>query len=224
MSSPSKPHRVRSTYCSYGNGERRTGNGKGWVRIVSVEDTCRYGLRSTTMTLGNLLAAGGRWRMSRGFVSLQQCRSAPTATATSSSNDHWSSTASSSSSNIPVVSVGGGFVTVTATGLSRSQTAPPSLSRSQSTTGATTASSTPSSPKFSFLQHRRAHPPFGLSQSRPRYFSSTAATMVAQKIDGTAIAKGIRERLAVEITEKQKLNPRYRPTLRIIQGTISHNM
>jgi methylenetetrahydrofolate dehydrogenase (NADP+)/methenyltetrahydrofolate cyclohydrolase/formyltetrahydrofolate synthetase len=47
--------------------------------------------------------------------------------------------------------------------------------------------------------------------------------MVATKLDGTAIAKTIRERLGTEIVEKQKLNPRYRPALRIIQGMSFHN-
>jgi hypothetical protein len=42
--------------------------------------------------------------------------------------------------------------------------------------------------------------------------------MVATKLDGTAIAKGIRERLGQEIADKQKLNPRFKPTLKIIQG------
>lgn len=42
--------------------------------------------------------------------------------------------------------------------------------------------------------------------------------MVAAKLDGTAIAKAIRERLGAEIAEKQKLNPRYQPCLKIIQG------
>lgn len=42
--------------------------------------------------------------------------------------------------------------------------------------------------------------------------------MVAQRLDGTAIAKSIRERIGAEIVEKQKLNPRYRPCLKIIQG------
>lgn len=42
--------------------------------------------------------------------------------------------------------------------------------------------------------------------------------MVANKLDGTAIAKSIRERLGTEIAEKQKINPRYKPTLKIIQG------
>lgn len=44
--------------------------------------------------------------------------------------------------------------------------------------------------------------------------------MVANKLDGTAIAKSIRERLGAEIAEKQKINPRYKPVLKIIQGEI----
>lgn len=42
--------------------------------------------------------------------------------------------------------------------------------------------------------------------------------MVATKLDGNSIAKAIRERLGAEIAEKQKKNPRYHPSLRIIQG------
>ena len=42
--------------------------------------------------------------------------------------------------------------------------------------------------------------------------------MTAQKIDGTAIAKAIRERLGQKIKEKQEVNPRYRPSLKIVQG------
>jgi len=42
--------------------------------------------------------------------------------------------------------------------------------------------------------------------------------MVAQKIDGTAIAKSIRERLNSNIQQKQEKNPRYKPSLIIIQG------
>jgi len=42
--------------------------------------------------------------------------------------------------------------------------------------------------------------------------------MVARRLDGTAIAKSIRERIGAEIVEKQKLNPRYKPCLKIIQG------
>ncbi|KAI0148758.1 formate--tetrahydrofolate ligase-domain-containing protein [Xylariaceae sp. FL1272] len=41
--------------------------------------------------------------------------------------------------------------------------------------------------------------------------------MTATKLDGTAIAKAIRERLAAEVVEKQKINPKYRPSLKIIQ-------
>jgi len=42
--------------------------------------------------------------------------------------------------------------------------------------------------------------------------------MAASKIDGTAIAKAIRERLHTEIETTQKNNPRYKPCLKIIQG------
>ena len=42
--------------------------------------------------------------------------------------------------------------------------------------------------------------------------------MAGQKIDGTAIAKSIRERLGQKIKEKQEKNPRYRPSLKIVQG------
>ncbi|KAI1635096.1 formate-tetrahydrofolate ligase [Biscogniauxia mediterranea] len=41
--------------------------------------------------------------------------------------------------------------------------------------------------------------------------------MVATRLDGTAIAKSIRARLAAEIVERQKLNPKYQPCLKIIQ-------
>ncbi|KAM3456644.1 hypothetical protein MY3296_001599 [Beauveria thailandica] len=41
--------------------------------------------------------------------------------------------------------------------------------------------------------------------------------MVATKLDGNAIAKSIRERIGREIAERQKLNPRYRPSLKIVQ-------
>lgn len=53
-----------------------------------------------------------------------------------------------------------------------------------------------------------------------RHFSRTYPAMVAQKLDGNAIAKTIRERLATEIAEKQKINPRYTPCLKIIQGML----
>ena len=51
-----------------------------------------------------------------------------------------------------------------------------------------------------------------------RQFSSTRFNMAGQKIDGTAIAKSIREKLGANIREKQEKNPRYRPSLKIVQG------
>lgn len=45
--------------------------------------------------------------------------------------------------------------------------------------------------------------------------------MAATKIDGTAIARKVRERLQAEIAEKKGINPRFQPSLKIIQGTMS---
>jgi hypothetical protein len=59
----------------------------------------------------------------------------------------------------------------------------------------------------------RKNPHFG------RHFSSSPLRMTATKIDGTAIAKSIRERLGAEIKKKQESNPRYKPSLKIVQGT-----
>jgi hypothetical protein len=42
--------------------------------------------------------------------------------------------------------------------------------------------------------------------------------MAAAKIDGTAIARKVREQVQVEIAEKKGLNPRFQPCLKIIQG------
>ncbi|KAL8726086.1 MAG: hypothetical protein Q9181_006183 [Wetmoreana brouardii] len=41
--------------------------------------------------------------------------------------------------------------------------------------------------------------------------------MAAEKIDGTAIAKAIREKINAEIQRTQKTNPRYKPSLTIVQ-------
>lgn len=46
--------------------------------------------------------------------------------------------------------------------------------------------------------------------------------MAATKIDGTAIAKKIRERLRSEIAHVRDTNPRFRPSLKIIQGQHLH--
>lgn len=76
-----------------------------------------------------------------------------------------------------------------------------------------------------FSSRRRPHaassalPPLFPGQRDTRPFSTTPAAMVATKLDGTAIAKSIRERIGREIAERQKLNPRYRPSLKIVQGT-----
>lgn len=43
---------------------------------------------------------------------------------------------------------------------------------------------------------------------------------MASKIDGTALAKRIREGLRATIEETKKTNPRFRPCLKIIQGAL----
>ena len=48
-------------------------------------------------------------------------------------------------------------------------------------------------------------------------FRPFSSKMAANKIDGTAIAKNIRERIAEEIKQKQQSNPRYKPSLTIVQ-------
>lgn len=48
-------------------------------------------------------------------------------------------------------------------------------------------------------------------------FDPTTPAMTATKIDGTAIAKSIREKISKDIAEKQAKNPRYKPSLVIIQ-------
>ena len=63
-----------------------------------------------------------------------------------------------------------------------------------------------------------AHPTLTKNLSGYRAFRTVPSAMAATRLDGTAIAKGIRERLGAEIAEKQQLNPRYKPTLKIIQG------
>jgi len=42
--------------------------------------------------------------------------------------------------------------------------------------------------------------------------------MVGANIDGTAIAKSIREKLNAQIQKAQEINPRFKPSLVIIQG------
>lgn len=57
--------------------------------------------------------------------------------------------------------------------------------------------------------------------SRSRSFSISAANMAGSKIDGTAIAKDIREKLKNEIAELQEKNSRFKPNLVIYQGMSS---
>lgn len=78
----------------------------------------------------------------------------------------------------------------------------------------------PSSIKYcAILAPRHVHSALKPVSDR-RLFSSSR--MTAQKIDGTAIAKAIRERLGQKIQERQAGNPRYRPSLKIVQGEAQH--
>lgn len=52
-----------------------------------------------------------------------------------------------------------------------------------------------------------------------RPFSASSPTMAATKIDGTQIAKSIREGLKNEIQKIQETNPRFKPSLVIFQGS-----
>ena len=56
----------------------------------------------------------------------------------------------------------------------------------------------------------------GAVQNR-RQASSKTPTMAAEKIDGTAVAKAIRDRINAEIKKIQETNPRYKPSLTIVQ-------
>ena len=56
-----------------------------------------------------------------------------------------------------------------------------------------------------------------VSTASPRQASSKSKIMAAEKIDGTAIAKRIRERITSEIQKAQEKNPRYKPSLTIVQ-------
>lgn len=58
--------------------------------------------------------------------------------------------------------------------------------------------------------------PIGPAILPSRKFSASA--MAAAKIDGTAIAKSIRQGLKNEIEQIQATNPRFKPNLVIFQG------
>lgn len=53
--------------------------------------------------------------------------------------------------------------------------------------------------------------------SSGRSFSSNSREMATEKIDGTVIAKGIREKINASIKKAQETNPRYKPSLTIVQ-------
>lgn len=69
----------------------------------------------------------------------------------------------------------------------------------------------------SALLRPRHHVP---SSALRAFSTSTSSAMAATKIDGTAIARGVRERLQAEIAEKKGINPRFQPSLKIIQGAL----
>ncbi|KAI4209602.1 MAG: hypothetical protein LQ351_007499 [Letrouitia transgressa] len=56
--------------------------------------------------------------------------------------------------------------------------------------------------------------PFSRSGSS---FSKTSREMAVERIDGTVIAKGIREKINASIRKAQETNPRYKPSLTIVQ-------
>jgi methylenetetrahydrofolate dehydrogenase (NADP+)/methenyltetrahydrofolate cyclohydrolase/formyltetrahydrofolate synthetase len=57
------------------------------------------------------------------------------------------------------------------------------------------------------------------SLAQARYVPATSASdMTATKIDGTGIAKSIRDQLYEEIKARQASNPRFKPSLVIFQG------
>lgn len=56
-----------------------------------------------------------------------------------------------------------------------------------------------------------------ISSSGVRLLSSSTKRMAAERIDGTAIAKAIREQINSDIQRIQQSNPRYKPSLTIVQ-------
>ena len=72
-----------------------------------------------------------------------------------------------------------------------------------------------------FDQHK---PTPSLTLRFRRKFSQSLPNMTATKIDGTAIAKDIRDRLKREIQGQQQTNPRFKPSLVIFQGKMDVNV
>ena len=69
----------------------------------------------------------------------------------------------------------------------------------------------------SIVEVIQVRPPKPSSYSQSRCLHIAPDVMGGTKIEGKVIAQKIRERLAKDVEERQKVNPRYKPCLRIIQ-------
>jgi hypothetical protein len=74
-----------------------------------------------------------------------------------------------------------------------------------------------SSARFSYFTRQR-FPTCAIATTAQRQFSHSSANMTATKIDGTAIAKKIREGMRAQIKKRQETNPKFKPSLTIVQG------
>ncbi|KAI4171905.1 MAG: hypothetical protein LQ343_003982 [Gyalolechia ehrenbergii] len=66
-------------------------------------------------------------------------------------------------------------------------------------------------------RHRDDYAVRQLRQLNSRSFAGSAKIMAAERIDGTAIARVIRDRVNLDIKHTQQTNPRYKPSLTIVQ-------
>lgn len=96
----------------------------------------------------------------------------------------------------------------TGLGFITARTILPILPRAASLRYSSSSSTPPLSRNLSFIT----------SKPSRRLFSSSSVDMAGIKIDGNAIAKEIREKLHAQIDEQLKTNPRFHPSLKIIQG------
>ncbi|KAK3331935.1 hypothetical protein B0T19DRAFT_89363 [Cercophora scortea] len=122
--------------------------------------------------------------------------------------------------SVPVSSVSATAPTPTST---RSNTVTASSFNALLRPKTTTTTPTSALASFSLLGSSRYnnnhnHNPAGPGAIRAFSSSASHATMAATKIDGTAIAKKIREGLRATIADKKQLNARFQPSLKIIQG------
>ena len=96
----------------------------------------------------------------------------------------------------------------TGLGFITARTVLPILPRAAATLRYSSSSTPPLARNLSFIT----------SKPTRRLFSSSSVDMAGIKIDGNAIAKEIREKLHAQIDEQLKTNPRFHPSLKIIQG------